>query len=132
MKSLHYLKGSEIVYIIRNTIGHYKIGITDDLAQRLIHLQTGNSLDLTLVLVLNVSNARQVEQELHDYFRAKHIRGEWFELVEDDLEYIKNYNELEATNNNFFRSLVKRGKCSLRISNSSESPFKKFIKKRKK
>lgn len=34
-----------------------------------------------------------VEKELHDYFATKHIRGEWYHLSNEDIEYIiSKYN----------------------------------------
>jgi hypothetical protein len=31
------------------------------------------------------------EKVLHDYFKSKRVRGEWFDLSGSDLQYIKEY-----------------------------------------
>lgn len=35
---------------------------------------------------------KKIEKELHRKFKSKRIRGEWFELDESDINYIKSYN----------------------------------------
>ena len=37
-------------------------------------------------------NAVKNEKDLHSIFESKRIRGEWFDLSENDIEYITNYN----------------------------------------
>lgn len=97
-----------VVYLIKNkSNNHYKIGISDDVSRRLIQLQTGNSCELEVIAILHTSNAVQLEQDLHHHFNRKHIRGEWFELDDTDVEYILTFNSVDREKNNFFKMQTK-------------------------
>lgn len=53
-------------------------------------MQNGNPFNLELIHFKEVENAKLIESTLHDKYRDKNVRLEWFELNEEDLEYIKN------------------------------------------
>lgn len=38
-----------------------------------------------------VNNYEVVEKELHNHFKKQHIRGEWFKLNNEDIDFIKTY-----------------------------------------
>ena len=81
------------VYLLQ--VGHrevYKIGYTgiDDVAQRVISLQTSNPDVISIVHTVPTNHASRLEKELHQRFEARRIRGEWFELTPEDVEYIKS------------------------------------------
>jgi len=40
-----------------------------------------------------MENVEQVEKEIHRRFQAKRVKGEWFELNEADVEYIRRLAE---------------------------------------
>lgn len=79
------------VYFISD--GHYvKIGVATDLARRVSSLQTGNpnKLDVKCVLLFKTKReANYYEAKLHQYFKAKNILGEWFDLTDDDIMCIQ-------------------------------------------
>lgn len=78
---------------------YYKIGISNRPHHRLCILQTGSPAELELMHLLpcgDRGNARDIEKEWHAFFRAKHHRGEWFQIHEADIvELIKAIYEDE-------------------------------------
>jgi len=79
------------IYVIAAGNDVYKIGYAIDPSSRLLEIQIGSPVELRIVMSFQVKNGPQVESDLHNYFRIKHVRGEWFRLNSDDLEYIRQY-----------------------------------------
>ena len=72
-------KGSkQKVYIIRDCIGDYKIGISSDVSARFKDLLVGNSEPLQVVRLYKVNTPRRAESTLHERYAFIHKRGEWF------------------------------------------------------
>ena len=70
-----------IVYFIRDGIGHVKIGITNNINNRLKALQTACALKLQYYAGLQVPNkfkAQEIERYLHEKFNDYRLNGEWF------------------------------------------------------
>ena len=78
------------VYVISNG-KLYKIGIATNVRSRLSGLQTGSTTDLSVVRQFEVGNAIALEAELHALMREKRVRGEWFDLTDNDLNRIDEY-----------------------------------------
>ena len=76
------------LYLMKAENGLYKIGISTNPKARYASLATG-PIAIGLLWSKEMITAREVEQELHRHFQAKRIRGEWFELNEQDVEYIR-------------------------------------------
>lgn len=79
---------TEIVYVIADGTGAYKIGKAQRLSSRLAGLQTGNPRKLQVVIVAACSDATLVESNLHKQFAHRRLRGEWFVLTPEDLKDI--------------------------------------------
>ncbi|MBK8442026.1 MAG: GIY-YIG nuclease family protein [Sphingobacteriales bacterium] len=60
--------------------GIYKIGITNNLEQRLTAINNGNVRRVYYVFVKKIDRAGEVEQKIHDHFDAQRRNGEWFVL----------------------------------------------------
>jgi hypothetical protein len=76
------------IYLVRNgETNRYKIGISKDVPSRLNTLQTGNPEKLSLIRAFPAIDALELEQELHNYYAAQRVVGEWFVLTERDVEY---------------------------------------------
>jgi len=88
------------VYVMLNAKnGHYKIGFTTK--EPKFREQTLQSQEPEVQLIKAWIGTEQDEIELHEIFRAKRIRGEWFSLRKNDLTKIENYfksNALETKN----------------------------------
>lgn len=66
----------------------YKIGVAKSPMQRKAQHQTSTPFDLMVACCYFTPNARAEEAELHEQFREKRIRGEWFALNGEDLNTI--------------------------------------------
>ncbi len=74
------------VYLVGNREhGKFKIGITTDLDKRLSSLSTGAPFKLETIYTWPHQEYRRLEKHLHEQFRKKRVKGEWFELSNDDL-----------------------------------------------
>lgn len=80
---------SGYVYLIKSTEGYYKIGRSKKLQERITTLGVQLPFDIELVHNIHSDDYTQLEIELHELFEPKRIRGEWFALSPDDIEYIK-------------------------------------------
>lgn len=60
----------------------YKIGLSKTPLKRMSKLQTGNAEELTILHLVFVFNAKEVESSLHKYYSSYWVRGEWFDLPE--------------------------------------------------
>ena len=78
-------------YILKDELsGLYKIGKTSDLDKRLKSLRCGNPF-----ISLYATIGRDCESELHKLFDSKRFEREWFNLSDDDIEFIvQTYNAL--------------------------------------
>lgn len=84
-----------VVYFIATASGSaIKIGVTGDLAKRLITLRAGHHEPLDVVAVLPADWT--TERTVHGYFQASRVRGEWFRPTGDILEFIRLLNESRA------------------------------------
>ena len=74
---------------MENNFNTFKIGYTTNLKKRLEMLQTAHPYLLQVYTTIeNVS--RKKETELHHYFNKKRIRGEWFEITPDMIDFVCN------------------------------------------
>lgn len=91
------------VYIIqmldrkRQRTKYVKIGRTKRKPkERLQDLQTGCpfELQLRMYMVLTLHESKVFEKFIHDhFFNDKYVRGEWYELTEDDIQYLIQWLE---------------------------------------
>jgi hypothetical protein len=76
------------VYLIfdRNT-GLYKIGKSNNAVKR----ETTLAAQLPFIeLVCVIDSVNVTERSLHHVYKTKRVRGEWFNLTQEDVEYIKS------------------------------------------
>lgn len=79
----------DYIYLIR--VNEYiKIGYSNNINGRLRQIQTDSPYEVELVLSIKVDNGRNIEKYLHSYFKAKRVRGEWFELNNDEVKEVYN------------------------------------------
>ena len=82
------------IYIIKHDEA-YKIGKSGNVKNRLSQLQTSYSEKLELIETYATNYPDIDEKHLHEIFKPKHIRGEWYQLDSHDLKkiakYFKNY-----------------------------------------
>ena len=81
-----------IYFISQENDKYVKIGYSSGMGRkRLAAMQTGNPHRLSLLAVFEGDEDR--ERELHKYFKADRIRGEWFHYSEDIHLCIRNNGE---------------------------------------
>jgi hypothetical protein len=69
----------------------YKIGITGrDPYDRLDELQTGSPNTLVIMYTFKSKYGNLLESTLHKHFNINNIRGEWFELNQEEIKNFPN------------------------------------------
>jgi hypothetical protein len=102
-----------IIYLIESVRDYdtvYKIGYTksnNTKRNRVINLQTGNDGKLTIIDEYHTSYGISLEKALHNFYKPKNIRNEWFELDIKDIAKFKETckkieNNFQALNDNHF------------------------------
>lgn len=85
------------VYLIANEdTGYHKIGFTNNLNERLLKLQTGSASKLKYVHTIKTVNFKALETALHKRFETCRLLGEWFDLSDEDVDYIKSISDKNA------------------------------------
>lgn len=84
-------RAKECIYIISSSDGSSKIGRSIDPLSRIAGLSTATHHKLNLVMSVPVSDAGQIEKELHQTWAHKHLAREWFNLSEADIQEITDY-----------------------------------------
>ena len=81
-----------ITYIIESQ-GYYKIGRTDDMERRITEYNTHNPKYEVIHII-----SMDCESFLHKHFESKRVRFEWFDLLNEDIDWIKSNHELLSQN----------------------------------
>lgn len=68
----------EVYFIRAKTLGHIKIGVSDNSRKRLALIQKHSPDELELLGVLECRNKGALEKQLHLRFAADRLHGEWF------------------------------------------------------
>jgi hypothetical protein len=78
------------VYFIRESgMNHIKIGKADDPEQRKKELSTGSAHKHEIVHLVKSKKPYKTENLFHCYFSEKRIKGEWFNLTENELRWVQ-------------------------------------------
>ena len=67
----------------------YKIGVTKNLNKRLKQISPKMPFELKIEHKIKHNDIYGMEDELHNKFDDKRIKGEWFKLNDNDVNYIK-------------------------------------------
>lgn len=79
------------IYIIEAPNGLYKIGLTTtSVDKRVYNLNAMSPVPLKLVHSIASDQVRKAESRIHKRFSDKRTHGEWFELTQDDLDWLKS------------------------------------------
>lgn len=74
------------VYILSDSLGHYKIGRTKHLTNRIKQLSTQPPFAITLVAAFRAIDASFMELSMHAEFMEHRLNGEWFNLTKEQVE----------------------------------------------
>lgn len=77
------------VYLIRDAAsGAYKIGKSVCPTTRVAAISVGLPSDIAKILVVNTERTTELEGALHRRFATQRVRGEWFRLSRDDVNWM--------------------------------------------
>jgi hypothetical protein len=82
------------VYVIKSEFGYYKIGYSSNINNRFKGLNKASPDKLQLTCVIKTKEYKELEKELHEKYSDKRYQGEWFELSDADIEYIKSLEDI--------------------------------------
>lgn len=77
------------VYVMHRRDGLYKIGRTNNIDRRLHEVSKKLRERVSLICAFRVFDPALSELELHNQFKEKRVKGEWFSLSQEDIDYIK-------------------------------------------
>ncbi|MCT7958858.1 GIY-YIG nuclease family protein [Laspinema palackyanum] len=80
------------VYVIRSG-NLVKIGRTNNLKRRLRQLSTMNSKELELICSISTGDSVTLEKQLHQQFKQFRQHGEWFDLPDESVQWLKSLSE---------------------------------------
>lgn len=90
LADLPYPKHWGYVYVMQSSSGHYKIGKTAYLFDRIADISRNLAFEVQYCTIIESTYYSQLELQLHRHFANKCIGREWFRLGIADLEYIRN------------------------------------------
>jgi hypothetical protein len=76
------------VYLLRSG-DYYKIGYAKNTHSRVALLEPKLPLESEIICEIRTGDVRDLERSLHEDFKEKRVRGEWFMLNDEDVEFIK-------------------------------------------
>lgn len=85
---------SGYVYILQSEHG-YKIGHTKRLSNRMSHFGLKLPFKIKLWGVIPHDQPKALEKEYHEEFQPTLINGEWFDLGEEELQFIMDADDFE-------------------------------------
>jgi len=82
--------GFVYVVYVEDTSGRrfYKIGMAGSFSSRLSAHQCSSPFEVCVACAYFTGNMRHEERALHQMFSGRQVRGEWFDLSDDDLRLI--------------------------------------------
>lgn len=94
------------IYLIQNKeTGHFKIGRSKNIKNRMRQLQTGSSGELVLVDKFETNFASKLESYLHTIYLSNRTNGEWFDLCYSEVAKFKSICETMERNYKFLEEI---------------------------
>lgn len=81
------------VYLLKTPQGLYKIGRSKNAEKRITKLGVKLPYPIYPLAIIKTSDMVALEKVLHARFEEKRVNGEWFELSDEDVQYIKSLEE---------------------------------------
>jgi len=83
------------VYLFHAENGLTKIGQTDNIEKRFASICHSSPIDVKKRYSCFVSNMGELERKLHRLFKKNRIRGEWFDLTDEQIQIAIDIIELD-------------------------------------
>lgn len=77
------------VYLAKSDTGHYKIGRSKNPFARIKHFDTIMPVKVEIVALIPCDDMATCEKYLHWYFDKKREAGEWFNLLDQDVQWLE-------------------------------------------
>jgi hypothetical protein len=77
------------VYLLQSDTGHYKIGRAKTPDKRIKTFGIKLPFKVEYLAVIKTPDMIALEKQLHERYEQKRINGEWFDLLPEDVDYIK-------------------------------------------
>jgi hypothetical protein len=81
--------GAGYVYLIQSPTGYYKIGRTKNPDDRMRTFGIQLPFEVEYTCIIQTNDMYSLESELHARYTKQRVNGEWFNLTDVDVEYIK-------------------------------------------
>ena len=81
------------VYVIRADTGHYKIGRTNNIPNRMRLFAVKLPFDFEVITYFPCEDMYEAESHLHQFFSGQRTNGEWFNLNPGNIEALKAVTE---------------------------------------
>lgn len=85
------------VYILRYGY-YYKIGKANNVSSRITDLGVSMPEEPELIHTIEASEPFIAEKYLHDLFESQKVRREWYDLTEDNIQWLKGLTRIESNN----------------------------------
>jgi hypothetical protein len=86
------VRGPGYVYLLESG-GVYKIGRSNTPGRRIAQISPVMPYSLNVICTIFSEEHEVLEAELHERFRDVRLNGEWFDLTEEDVNYIRGLAE---------------------------------------
>jgi hypothetical protein len=83
------------VYLLKSSTGFYKIGRSKQPTTRIKTMHVALPFEIETEHLIECEDYIEAETLLHNEFKAKRMRGEWFALEESDVNEIKNIKRMK-------------------------------------
>lgn len=83
------------VYLLWAENGFHKIGMTRNIESRAIQLFDNIPLKTEIIHYFQSHSCYKAEKKLQNYYSDKNVKGEWFNLTEEDVNDIKRIKDYE-------------------------------------
>lgn len=99
---------SESVYFLRvSGTNQVKIGLSkSDYRKRVNSIQTSSPNNIELICAISVKDASFIEKALHEKYKHCHIRGEWFDMSNDEVFKAVQYGSMLDFNCNVHQMTI--------------------------
>ncbi|QGM30151.1 hypothetical protein GI482_07075 [Bacillus sp. N3536] len=87
-----------IYFVKESQTGLIKIGKATNVEKRFFSLKVGIPFEIELIHKIQSNNYHLSEQLFHKHFYTKKVTGEWYNLSDKDIEWIKTLNDDEFHN----------------------------------
>jgi hypothetical protein len=84
------------VYLLSSSVGIHKIGMAKDVSKRMGDFNRTIPIETKCIHHIPTSDKRLAEKYLHDKFAKQRVKYEWFELTQEQVDWICSLTEIDS------------------------------------